>query len=199
MIGDHDSANYFSYLGKRGSVSVWQKCFFREGVPKLWLTFQTGQRYRLLSEAEREYAARAGSATKYNFGNNPSELCDYANLWDKDAGDRGAPCSHGVGLQTADAGATRRVHSACTICTAMCTSGWKTVGTRVIRVRLRMGLRGSTAIAPSASCAAPPGWTNPGTYKPQSACGSGKTFATASLVSALPGHWILERNATSTG
>ena len=34
-----------------------------------WLSTQTGESYRLLSEAEWEYVARAGSATKYSWGN----------------------------------------------------------------------------------------------------------------------------------
>ena len=34
-----------------------------------WLSSQTGQAYRLLSEAEWEYVARAGSAAAYSWGN----------------------------------------------------------------------------------------------------------------------------------
>ena len=49
----------------------------------LWLAGRTGHPYRLLTEAEWEYAAKAGSTATWPWGEDASRICEFGNVFDQ--------------------------------------------------------------------------------------------------------------------
>ena len=138
-----------------------------------WLSRKTGKGYRLLSEAEWEYVARAGTTTRYFFGNDEKDTCGYANGDGKCDGYAysspvGKFAQNGFGLYDMHGNAWQ---------------WWETAGTTATRGRRRTARPGPRAIAVSVCFAAVPGATARGICARRSATGTSPLSGTTSTAS----------------
>jgi formylglycine-generating enzyme required for sulfatase activity len=75
-----------------------------------WLSKKTGRFYRLPTEAEWEYACRAGSKAAYCFGNEPEKLKDYAWYFDNSEKEDGLGAYREVGKKKPNAWGLHDMH-----------------------------------------------------------------------------------------
>jgi formylglycine-generating enzyme required for sulfatase activity len=97
--GDDYAASYISH---DDAMACLKKLTNQETLPKGW-------KYSLPTEAQSEYACRAGTTTKYPFGDSASSLVDYG-WFGENAKKKSENYAHVVGSKTANAWGLRDMH-----------------------------------------------------------------------------------------
>ena len=140
-----------------------------------WLSSRTGKTYRLPSEAEREYATRAGTTTPFWWGATIStEQASYDGTHAYAGGAKGE-----WRQRTLPVDSFRPNPWGLYTCTATSGSGSRIAGPRRTPATPETAAPGPAATAAGAWCAAAPGTTRRPTCAPPSATGTCRTTAAA--------------------